>query len=124
MVHATISMQVPASTFTYFIGIVNPQQPFVIIYQRSTSGTKCFGCLVSEDDLTVKKYISGIPLMNHPGIVRELDSVTATLGDILPILLPSKGFKDMKMLIGYFKHRYAAEGINSPPPLKIFSIFP
>ena len=106
MVHATISVEAQASHFTYFIGIFNSQQPFVIVYKSSTSETKCFGCLVSEDDLTVKEYISGIPLKSHPSIVQQLNTLTATFSDILPIILRTKGFKDMKMLIYFFKNRY------------------
>ena len=106
IIHATIPVEMLASKVSYFVGITNSQQPFVIVYQCSVSETKCFGCLISEDDLTVQKYISGILLMQNPSIARQFDTITATLGDILPIILRTKGFKNMKMLIYYFKHRY------------------
>ena len=106
MVHATILVEAVSSTFTYFIGLVDQRQPFVIVYQHSDSKTKCFGCLISEDDLTLKKYIGSIPSAIHPEIMKQFDSITTTFGDIIPIILSSKGFKDMKMLMDYFKNRY------------------
>lgn len=108
MVHATCTIPVQEFAFTYFIGIVSPLlQPFVIVHQHSKTNVKCFGFLISDDGITVKEYIISTLLVNHPGIVQELDSLTATLSDILPILLPTKGFKDIKALINYFKYRYA-----------------
>jgi hypothetical protein len=104
VVHATIPVQ--GSAFTYFIGIISPQQPFVIIHQHSKTDEKCFGCLISEENLAVKEYIISTPLVNHGSIVPKLETLTATLGDIISIILPTKGFKDIKMLISYFKQRY------------------
>lgn len=101
MVHVTTVVEVSASAFTYFIGLVDLEQPFVIIYQRSKVMTKCFGCLVSEDDLTVKRYIGNI----NPNVAQELDSITSALSAVLSILLPVKGFKNMRMLSDFFKHK-------------------
>lgn len=118
LVHFTMWVQVLASNFTYFVGIFNSQQPFVIIYQSSVSETKCFGCLVSEDDLKVTKYISSIQFTKNSSIGQKLDAITSTLGDILPILLRTKGFKDLKMLINYCKHRYVPAFIRHISSIK------
>lgn len=108
LVHFTMWVELLASNFTYFIGVFNLQQPFVIIYQCSVSETKCFGCLISEENFKVTEYISDVQFTKYSGLVRQFDAITSTLGDILPIILHTKGYKDLKMLLYFFRQRYVS----------------
>ena len=105
MIHSTTVVEKLKIKVSYFIGVTDGHQPFVIIYQCSNAGVKCFGCLVSKDDLTFQKYISKLPLEKYLSIAGELEGLTRDLGTILPIFLRTKGYKNMETLLHFYKHR-------------------